>query len=364
MPKVSICLPVYNGEDYLSQAIESALGQTYSDFELLIADDASIDSSLEIVRKYAKQDARIVYWQNDTNKGLFGNYNETLNRASGEYIKPFAQDDFFEANILERMLASFGADPEVVLVACARRIIDAEGKERKVACEYYDTVLLDGPTKVKDDLLKVSNGIGEPSTVMFPRKLIGEGFDTRLYHLGDIDYWHRIIINGKLLYLSEALVSFRRHGSSTTNRNARGMRYALDMFMLGQKYKDFLLSQGVSEESYADVCMDNIISHVKFLVQREGLTLEQLLMQRNDDMVALNEELDGFKELAYRALLKAGQSAEEMVALKNEWSEERSRLEDTIAKLVKSRSWKLTVPLRATAKAIHAVRRKTSKRRP
>src|SRR6516225_5012596 len=121
VPKVSICLPVYNGEDYLSQAIESALGQTYSDFELLIADDASIDSSLEIVRKYAKQDARIVYWQNDTNKGLFGNYNETLNRASGEYIKPFAQDDFFEANILERMLASFGADPEVVLVACARR---------------------------------------------------------------------------------------------------------------------------------------------------------------------------------------------------------------------------------------------------
>jgi glycosyltransferase involved in cell wall biosynthesis len=363
LPTVSICLPVYNGEQYLAQAIESALGQTVADFELLIGDDVSQDSSYDIISRYAKQDSRIIYWKNEANKGLFANYNETMRRSTGRYIKPFAQDDFFEANLLERMLSSFEANQQVALVACARRIVDAQGKEKKIAREYAETVILDGPTKVRDDLLKVANGIGEPSTVMFPRSLMGDGFDTNLYHLGDIDYWQRIILTGKLLYLSDVLVSFRRHGSSTTNRNARGLRYALDMFLLGRKYKDFLLSQGVSEESYAETCMEGIVSHMKFLVQHEGLTLSQLLAERNQEAASLVEELAGFKELSYRGLLMAAQSAEEMVALKSEWEEERNRLEDTIAKLVKSRSWKLTVPLRATVKAIHAARRSTKKRR-
>ena len=359
---MSICLPVYNGEQYLAQAIESALGQTFSDFELLIADDCSQDSSFQVAGKYARQDARIVLWKNEANKGLFGNYNETLRRSSGKYIKPFAQDDLFAPEILERMLSAFQNYPEATLVACARKIVDGDGKVKKTACEYDQTVLLEGPAKVKEDLLKVSNGIGEPSTVMFPSSLIGDGFDTNLYHLGDIDYWHRLILSGKLLYLSEVLVSFRRHGGSTTNRNARGLRYALDMFRLGGKYRDFLLSQGVSQEGYAEICMENIVSHMKFLVQQEGLTLKQLLAERDGGGEGADNELDSFKELAFRGLLMAGESKEEIVALKSEWEEERNRLEDRIASLVKSRSWKLTVPLRATAKAIDAARRKGSEK--
>lgn len=360
MPKVSICLPVYNGERHLAQAIESALGQTFSDFELLIADDVSQDSSEDIARRYAKQDSRIVYWKNDENKGLFGNYNETLKRSSGQYLKPFAQDDVFEPNMLARMLDSFAAHPDVALVACARRIVDGEGKEKRVAREYSEDVVLDGPTKVKEDLLKVSNEIGEPSTVMFPRAHIGTGFDTELYHLGDMEYWHRIILNGKLLYLSEVLVSFRRHGESTTNRNARGLRYALDMFTLGRKYKDFLFSHGISEESFSELCMENIASHIKFLIHQEGFTLEQLLAERNSEMDSIIEELAGFKQLTYHGLLMAANLSQEMVALKSEWEEERNRLEDTIATLIKSRSWRLTTPLRATAKALHAARGKGS----
>lgn len=363
MPTVSICLPVYNGEQFLAQAIESVLRQTFTDFELLIADDCSEDASWEIAEEYAGQDARIVAWKNEANKGLFGNYNETLRRSSGKYIKPFAQDDLFAPEILERMLAGLRAYPAATLVACARKIVDGEGRERKTACEYDDTVLLEGPAKVKEDLLKVSNGIGEPSTVMFPSSLIGDGFDTTLYHLGDIDYWHRLILGGKLLYLSDTLVSFRRHGGSTTNRNARGLRYALDMFRLARKYRDFLLSQGVSEEGYAEICMENIVSHMKFLVQQEGVTLKQLLAERNGAGAGSDNELDSFKELAYRGLLMAGESKEEIVALKSEWEEERNRLEDRIASLIRSRSWKLTVPLRATAKAVHAARRKKGEKR-
>src|SRR5271155_20695 len=70
-PKVSICLPVYNGEHYLAEAIESALNQTFEDFELLIADDCSQDSSAEIIARFAARDARIRHWRNPHNLGLF-----------------------------------------------------------------------------------------------------------------------------------------------------------------------------------------------------------------------------------------------------------------------------------------------------
>ena len=126
LPVVSICLPVYNGESYLKDAIESALGQSFGDFELLIGDDCSTDRSEEIAQSYAQKDSRIVYWRNATNKGLFGNYNECMNRAVGEFIKPYAQDDMFEPTMLQEMLAAFKKHPDVTLIACARRIVDPE----------------------------------------------------------------------------------------------------------------------------------------------------------------------------------------------------------------------------------------------
>ncbi len=354
---------MYNGADYLAQAIESALAQTAQDFELLIADDVSKDNSEEIAGAYAKQDARIVYWKNESNKGLFGNYNECMRRASGQFIKLFAQDDIFAPTLIERMLDSFREHKDVVLVACARSIVDKNGVQQKIMREYAATSVVDGSLKVRDDLLRVSNGIGEPSTVMFPRNLVGDGFDTRLYHLGDIDYWHRIILGKKFLYLSEPLCSFRRHGGSTTSRNARGMRYALDMLLLGRKYKDFLLSHGITEEAFAEICVENIASHMKYLFDRQEFTLEHLLAETNGTPEELLEELAGFKELTFRGMLILGQLLSERVALKREWEVERNRLEDTIATLIKSRSWKMTTPLRTAFKAINAAGAKANKER-
>src|SRR5690349_18729732 len=92
-PLVSVCLPVYNGEQYLRESIDSVLGQTYADFEILISDDGSTDSSAEICAQYADRDRRVRFWRNEANRGLFANYNICMNRARGEFIKPFAQDD-------------------------------------------------------------------------------------------------------------------------------------------------------------------------------------------------------------------------------------------------------------------------------
>src|SRR5579883_1951770 len=90
---ISVCLPVFNGEKFLLEAIGSVLEQTYSNFELVIIDDCSTDASVEIIESFARMDERIRFYRNTSRLGLFANYNECMLKADGEYIKPFAQDD-------------------------------------------------------------------------------------------------------------------------------------------------------------------------------------------------------------------------------------------------------------------------------
>jgi glycosyltransferase involved in cell wall biosynthesis len=120
-PKVSVCLPVFNGARYLEAAIESVLSQTHENWELLIADDVSTDESSAIIGKYAKQEPRIVSWRNERNKGVCANYNDCITRAGGALIKFVAQDDILEPNAIERMVAVLSENPTVSLVSCAKR---------------------------------------------------------------------------------------------------------------------------------------------------------------------------------------------------------------------------------------------------
>ena len=94
VPKVTIGLPVYNGEQFLAQSIETLLGQTFTDFELVISDNASTDRTEEICRKFAEADARILYSRNDRNVGGMNNANLTVDRARGEYYRLAAHDDY------------------------------------------------------------------------------------------------------------------------------------------------------------------------------------------------------------------------------------------------------------------------------
>src|SRR5438270_1690210 len=93
MHKVAIGMPVWNGEAFLSEAIESILAQTYGDFELVISDNASTDATAEICRSYAQRDARIRYIRQEKNIGANSNYNGVFRRSSGEYFKWAAHDD-------------------------------------------------------------------------------------------------------------------------------------------------------------------------------------------------------------------------------------------------------------------------------
>jgi glycosyltransferase involved in cell wall biosynthesis len=114
-PKVSIGLAVYNGEQYLEQAVDSLLAQTFTDFELIISDNASTDRTPEICQKYAAQDPRVRYHRNATNIGGANNENLTFKLSKGEYFRWAAHDDLCAPELLEKCVAVLESHPEIVL---------------------------------------------------------------------------------------------------------------------------------------------------------------------------------------------------------------------------------------------------------
>jgi len=125
---VSIGMPVYNGERYLRDALDSLLAQSYEDFELLISDNASTDATEDICRSYATRDARIRYVRLRKNYGAVANFNEVFRLTSGRYFKWAAYDDVCAPEFLARCVRALDADPTVVL-ACPRiGGIDEEGR--------------------------------------------------------------------------------------------------------------------------------------------------------------------------------------------------------------------------------------------
>lgn len=126
-PRVSIGLPVSNGEAYLRAALDGLLGQTYEDFELILSDNASTDATPEICQEAAARDPRVRLFLHDRNRGANWNYVFVFEQARGELFKWAASDDLCEPTFLARAVEAIDADPQVVLCTPRTRLIDGRG---------------------------------------------------------------------------------------------------------------------------------------------------------------------------------------------------------------------------------------------
>ena len=126
-PKLSIGLPVYNGEKFIKQSLDCLLNQTFSDFELIICDNASTDNTEEICRNYAAQDSRISYYRNPNNIGCACNFNLVLKLAKGEYFKWAAYDDLNAPAFLSRCIQVLEENPDYILCHSHTYFIDENG---------------------------------------------------------------------------------------------------------------------------------------------------------------------------------------------------------------------------------------------
>ena len=134
IPKVSIGMPVYNGEKYIREALDSLLAQTYTDFELIISDNASTDGTEAICREYMNRDTRIKYIRQPTNIGAHNNFLYLLQHARGEYFKWFAHDDYLEPFFLEMIIQYLDDHDDVVLCMSDVKLMDDARQVLSVQC--------------------------------------------------------------------------------------------------------------------------------------------------------------------------------------------------------------------------------------
>ena len=127
LPRVSIGLPVYNGERYLAEAVDSLLAQTYPDLELIISDNGSTDRTAEMCARYAASDSRVRYSRLETNIGGYRNHNRVVSLARGEYFTWAAHDDVRSPGHLASTVEALDAHPDAVLCYTAEQVIDQNG---------------------------------------------------------------------------------------------------------------------------------------------------------------------------------------------------------------------------------------------
>jgi glycosyltransferase involved in cell wall biosynthesis len=126
-PLVSVGLFVYNGERFIEETLHSILNQTFSDFELIISDNASTDRTGEISQAYARRDSRIRYYRNEKNMGAGWNIRRVYELATGKYYKQAATDDLLEPDFLRRCIEILESDPGCVLAHPKTKEIDENG---------------------------------------------------------------------------------------------------------------------------------------------------------------------------------------------------------------------------------------------
>ena len=207
---LSICIPSYNSERFISETIRSVLTQTRQDFELVIVDDCSSDMTYEIIASH--DDPRIRLFRNLGNIGAEGNWNKCLELARGRYIKILPGDDTLYPTCLERQ-AKILDDPgnaQVALTYCSRDVVDANGAFVMKA-RFSRTGKVGRREMVRKNVRHGMNVIGEPGAVLFRAEAAGKAgrFDAGLPYIIDLNYWLRLLEHGDAYAISEPLCTFR-----------------------------------------------------------------------------------------------------------------------------------------------------------
>lgn len=209
-PLVSICIPFYNGIPYIEDAIKSVLNQSFTDWELVLTDDQSIDESFKLISSYS--DPRIRYILNPKRLGVEGNWNKCVSEAHGVYCKLLCHDDILHPDCLARQVNVFKTkgNESVSLVASARRIISSNGKVLLTRRWKLNDMKIDGISAIKQNLRSGTNLIGEPCAVMFRMSDCKDGlFSIKHPYVIDLDFWIRLLKKGDCFYISDPLSDFR-----------------------------------------------------------------------------------------------------------------------------------------------------------
>lgn len=251
---VSIIMPVYNGEKFLEEAIDSCLNQTHANIELIIVNDCSTDKSLEIATKLQKKDNRIVIINNNKNLKLPASLNVGHKAGKGEYVTWTSDDNIYNLNAIERLLKTLKIN-KVDLVYSDISKIDANGKELKeVSFLSFENILF-------------GNFIG--SCFLYKMEVFNknDGYNESLFLVEDYDFWLRASLHSLFCHLDKDLYKYRLHETSLTNSiQTDKVKNALWKKNITEMYIGFVNSITTNENEVISQFQTNILTHqnIKF----------------------------------------------------------------------------------------------------
>ncbi|MGB7207241.1 MAG: glycosyltransferase [Pyrinomonadaceae bacterium] len=239
---VSVIIPNYNYEHYLSEAVDSVLAQTYPNIEIIIVDDGSKDNSRETIESYGDKVTAIF----QKNQGVSAARNNGVATSSGKFVAFLDADDVWLPEKLERQIARFDADEKIAFVHCSMTLVSSEGELLGEESDGQEG-------SVADEFLRFERGvvIGAASTGVVLRKVFDEigGFDKRQSTAADWDFAYRIAAKYEIGFVPESLVRYRMHGS-----NMHGNIKAMEHDMLLGYEKAF--ANGATADRYE--CYGNL----------------------------------------------------------------------------------------------------------
>ena len=222
IPRVSIGLPVFNGENYLEEAVNSILNQSYSDFELIISDNASTDTTGKIAERYASQDERVRYHRNERNIGLINNFNHVVSLARGEYFQWMAHDDVLEPDYLSTCVLILEQQPSVFLAYTDSGTINEQGEVIKGYAPIHLHLRSSEPHERWNEYFKVSYPAGGYYNVLYGLMRRSQLLSAPLYFDypgSDQIFLGNLVLQGEFHRSEDKLFMRRIHSQGLTEAN-------------------------------------------------------------------------------------------------------------------------------------------------
>ncbi len=226
MARISVGLPIYNGDEFLRETLDSLLNQTFSDFELIISDNGSTDKTPDICREYAEKDHRIQLHLHERNRGAAWNYNHVFHLAQGQYFKWASCDDICEPSFLEECLAVLDQNEEAILCYPQTSIIDGHGN----VVSHYD----DGMNyTVHDPLERLQRFLmrtkGECNAVfgLIRTETLRKTFLIGNYNSSDINLLAHLCLLGEIVEVPQRLFLRRDHPHTSLRMNQSAEEIAI-----------------------------------------------------------------------------------------------------------------------------------------
>lgn len=251
MPKVSIVLPTYNGEKYICESVDSVLNQTFADFELIIVDDCSTDSTPEIIGDFAQKDNRIKIIHNKENKRLPESLNIGFRESKGEYLTWTSDDNIYLPNAIATMVSVLNEKKDTYMVCTDMDLINDIGE------------IIGKANKHSNDTIYINDNVG--ACFLYRAEVLKEigEYDTSMALVEDYDYWIRVYKKyGYIERIDEVLYKYRWHNNSLTFSKAKEIRNQLNK--LREKHGIWTYFENKGElpfEMYYDYLMYREISY-------------------------------------------------------------------------------------------------------